>query len=76
MALPIIVRLSSGFHNKNQRYRMIDKILIPLLFCKCPPKILITLTVAKLEEELEAPEAALGKPPSGSFSILSLRTAS
>ena len=53
-----------------------DKNILPLLFFKSPPNMLITFTVARWEDELEAPEAALGSPPSGSFSILSFLMAS
>ena len=40
-----------------------------LIFVLRPPKMLITSTVTRLEDELDAPEAALGDPPSGSFSM-------
>ena len=62
--------------NVSKYFQLFDNCYVPPECLLFPPNMLITLTVAKLEDELEAPDAALGDPPAGRFSMRSCVEAS
>ena len=62
--------------NDSNYFQKFQKCCVPPECLLFPPNMLTTLTVAKLEDELEAPDAALGDPPAGRFSMRSCVEAS